>query len=528
MGIWNTWNNSGLGDYIHWRTENYFDHGIYRNFGKSESLEVSIIKAYEELNEVRDMIAKRSNQAQSYKIEAFYNNMLNHNYKEALDNPELTEAEEDEITRFIESNLLEGIEKPVLGDTSNLSFSRSLTSANRITYSGLKNKKTRKVKASTLISIKKQIDENLKILAKNYRVAMQNGIGDKGLIAIAKCGQEFKKIKKQLDVYLKQTDQSLIAFRQENGENNLLGDILTNLDILSKNSQRIDLKDVGIYAENWTAIAGAFGGEAVQKEAGELIKEFTAPGKKESGSPNFIKVSTDFINQEELAQQLTKKAFGKYQWNIEDDGIIISTQTTEDTVDVTIKFKNDKNIFNLKEVSLSVKNYYDPAQSNSEYKKDGIHIISSVPLTIILSLVNSNFSNHYLNLLAAEKNYSSMASKFKKADEFLKYAAAVRALSGVRYQGFKKMSDYFIVNSQKNRHIYVFSTSSLLEYIKPYATHSLDENMIRVKETTWPTVGSLQKVNVFKDTVQERITNIVFAAHEFKLSLSIRPWGKIQ
>ncbi|WP_291627862.1 hypothetical protein [Clostridium sp.] len=127
----------------------------------------------------------------------------------------------------------------------------------------------------------------------------------------------------------------------------------------------------------------------------------------------------------------------------------------------------------------------------SNDKHSGVSVISGAPLTSLLGLMNSNFSNHYLNYLAGN---GISARDFKYGENVMKYILAVRGLSGARNAAFSKLSQYFMVFSRKDKRVYVFTTSDLLDKISPNPGIFYDDY---ASVTGMPGMGSLKGANKY-------------------------------
>ena len=167
----------------------------------------------------------------------------------------------------------------------------------------------------------------------------------------------------------------------------------------------------------------------------------------------------------------------------------MSSHTSQDTVDVQINFKDANNIFGTDQLRASVKNYFDPTTLTETHP--GVSVISGAPLTSLLGLMNSNFSNHYLNYLAGN---GISGRDFEYGNNVMKYILAVRGLSGARNSASSKLSQYFIVFSRKDKRVYVFTTMDLLDKISP-SPGVFNDNYALV--TGMPSMGALKSANKY-------------------------------
>ena len=203
----------------------------------------------------------------------------------------------------------------------------------------------------------------------------------------------------------------------------------------------------------------------------------------------------------------------------QDNGLYISKKS-EDTVDISVKLDDDQNAFGTQNLKASIKNY-----GNIQTLK-GVKAVSGVSLLGILQLSGTNFANHYMNRQALK-----IQNNMEKYDNVVKYNLAVRALSGLRYQGFEndssgKLSQYFIVHSRVHNRFFVFATQDLLKYLSSgFGQFNTGFGEI----TGFPSFGFLEKANAFVGDkgklnsidATARITNVLAQTHAQKLTMSL-------
>ena len=203
--------------------------------------------------------------------------------------------------------------------------------------------------------------------------------------------------------------------------------------------------------------------------------------------------------------------YAKFQLDEEKSSEI---KTTQDTVDISLNVSNT-DLFGAKTINASVKNY-----NNFNY---GVGLISSVTLETILGLTGSAFANHYLNRIAEHED--GVVQSLPAGDNVVAYALAVRALTGRRYDTFKKLSNYFITVNRSQKKIYVYNSYDILERISP-RPERFDYSLVNI--TGLPVqYGSFLNAKVANvDSVlgaTARITKLMGEVRKRKLSMSLTP-----
>lgn len=523
MSIWNSYSNKGLGDYIHCYPSNYWAFGINRRFGNNGNFTGSAVAAYQEAKATA--LKTKTNTSNTQAIADFYTALMRQNYKDAsaaLGTNEVidyTKMEADfhkAINNKLSSSIGKAVDRASLGVTS-------IGGIQRISYSGLKDKDRKSIRRSTIESLIPKVRACIKTLINEYSRGLTRGMNQDSLMKLKKSISELMTMRQMLSQIAKEmhaSNEYLKSFRYSDGSNNYLGDILTNLDYLTKAYTTPTKSEIGYVAEYFTAAGAAIAGGKVQETTAELLDSFVIGN---TGSNTTLQVSGDFVDRNILKQALNKASFGNDTWSLDEEGnILVSSHTSQDTVDVQINFKDANNIFGTDQLRASVKNYFDPTTLTETHP--GVSVISGAPLTSLLGLMNSNFSNHYLNYLAGN---GISGRDFEYGNNVMKYILAVRGLSGARNSASSKLSQYFIVFSRKDKRVYVFTTMDLLNKISP-SPGVFNDNYALV--TGMPSMGALKSANKYVNVtstveaaVQQRIASVIAGAHAFKLSMSLMP-----
>ena len=523
MSIWNSYSNKGLGDYIHCYPSNYWAFGINRRFGNNGDFTGSAIAAYQEAKAIA--LKTKTNSSNTQAIANFYTTLMRQNYKDAsaalgtnevIDYAKMEADFHKAINNKLSSSIGKAVDRASLGVTS-------IGGIQRISYSGLKDKERRSIKRSTIESIIPKVRSCILTLINEYKRGLTKGINQDSLIQLSKTIRQLIEIRKTLSQTVQEMQMSneyLRAFRNDDKTNNDLGNILANLDYLTKAYTSPTKTEIGYVAEYFTAAGAAVAGGKVQEITAQLLDSFVVGN---TGSNTTLQVSGDFVDRNILKQALNKASFGNDTWSLDEEGnTLVSSHTSQDTVDVQINFKDANNIFGTDQLRASVKNYFDPTALTETHP--GVSVISGAPLTSLLGLMNSNFSNHYLNYLAGN---GISGRDFEYGNNVMKYILAVRGLSGARNSASSKLSQYFMVFSRKDKRVYVFTTSDLLDKISPSPGFFNDDY---ASVTGMPGMGSLKSANKYVNmtstveaAVQQRIASVIAGAHAFKLSMSLMP-----
>lgn len=526
MSVWNNRSNTGLGDYIHYRRENYENHGIYRKYGKSSSFETAVSYAYQNLRQMarnRDGVGSQAEEIQNY-----LNSMRN-----GLSGRDMSYLKEEDAAEIkAKHQFLQNSIQEALSDSTTLTANMdnfdvvlgkdSEEKAIIARYSGLKDTGRRSIRRDTVIGL---VDKAQTILNQVNKRIKNGTLNTQDATALLKGKNELNAIKKSLEAKLVENGDALIAYRNTIKTNtteadlNEFGEVLKALYRVSRELRLPLNEDLGNVAEAGVAALFSMAGRKAKEVSSELIHEAVKPGSKAAGSKTTTSFSATFVDSDTLLKEINKDKNNKthVSWALSEDGSsLVTIQTSQDTVDIHIDFPDDKDIFGLKDLNASVKNV------GSIFNSKGVHVISETPLNSIIELTNVSFANHYLNLLS-QINYDD---EVEQGNEVITYALAVRALTGARSSTFTKKSDFFIVNSRSKNMLYVFSSEDLLKKICPQ--DSINSNYVNVS-------GLPKGSNVLNNKwmgkegipdlagAQQRIAAIIAQTNRFKLSMSLLP-----
>lgn len=194
-----------------------------------------------------------------------------------------------------------------------------------------------------------------------------------------------------------------------------------------------------------------------------------------------------------------------------------SVRATQDTVDIRFEATNPT-LFGhgVTTLGASIKNY---ATTNW-----GVGIISGVTLETILGLTGPAFANHYLNRVASHED--GIVPIPESANNVIKYALAVRGITGMRDRLFGKLSNYLIIIERDARRVRVYDSYSILQRL---SSHPEQFNDDLVDISGFPiAAGSIRNVRVGDsapnpESMAQRITNIIAHVRRIRLSMSLSP-----
>lgn len=513
-GTWNTWSNGGLGDYVHLRAWRYQVYGINRNFGNSESFLSSAISAYNDARAIAQRVAVKDGAAQE--VENYYNAILGQQWNSTAftSYSNLSVADMEEAEQALAVSMLETFEKDLVQINRN-NLSPSINKSNQfdsISYSGLQKKGQLSAYTTTIKGIIAKADSIIQIVGKQIK-NNSRGLSEEALQKLIMNFEAFRGLKEELDESIRRhyEGKGYVPIRSAANKYNFLGELIKELVYYSKKLAVPTQREAGQAGELFGSYGAVAADRKIEKITAEMIKKHVV-GSSKQGSYIELGISS-FIDASTVLNELNSKTVGgeKAKWTLSGGGIV-SGSTYADTVDVSITFGDSDNVFGVQDLGLSIKNYFDP--TNSLGRNRDISIIKETPLLFVLNLLNSNFSNHYLNLLVG----SGSSNNFNIANNVIKYGLAVRGLSGARTASFGKLAQYFIVNSQYQKHIYVFSTAELIDRLNP-APGLFDDSLAKV--TGLPSFGALKSSNYYHETVEQRLAQLIVDTHSFKLSMSL-------
>lgn len=204
-----------------------------------------------------------------------------------------------------------------------------------------------------------------------------------------------------------------------------------------------------------------------------------------------------FITGVDFAKVLGKK----YRRDI-NNNLYIATGSTQDKVDVQIEWKGQP-------VKISAKNV--------NLKGGGqIHILSGASLLVLLSQMDTDFVNHYLNIVANHKDGSIESELVTLAHNSFKPTLLYQALAGYKTNAKTGYAEVFIVNDNSNiDNVKVFSIADLImdavDNMNEYVSITSDKQDL----------SNIHFANTEKSHYSERITQLLADVHTYKIDVAI-------
>lgn len=246
--------------------------------------------------------------------------------------------------------------------------------------------------------------------------------------------------------------------------------------------------------------------------------------------------------QEQLENYNTAQNFGQYHTAVDTKAGSFNIQFVssnnskgpQGTVDLELRPKGIsalEDALGTKAIQASLKNY---SNIDTMYGgTGGVSIVSGTSLQAVMSIMDTDFLNHYMNLLGV---YPSMqgSSGFVAANKELYRAAGIRGLMG-QLEG--QHSDVLIINNKQESKVYVIPTSFLRE---------VDDVSQQININFTPKIESYNKWNQWvssqgskwgqgnnstnswkpdQEAAQRRIINYILDLHQIKLKVSLKPSG---
>lgn len=255
------------------------------------------------------------------------------------------------------------------------------------------------------------------------------------------------------------------------------------------------------------ALRGAFGellvascGDIVKGKTKEVAKNLIESAVQGSERSN-IEISKDVFGDLDISQI---KSFSK----VLDDGSTLSFGSSQDKVDVKITVKHEN-------VLASVKNYN--LLEWEGLQKWGIHLQTVNLLYALLAMIDSGYTNHWLNLHAANiqpVNISGISQD--EVDEGVRFEVLYEAFaSGNPLKSNSEDANVFVIMDSKTGKLKVIDTKEVLnnDLLRKKSFKISHENNI-----TSPKI--INKKIIGDNGADIRIENILNQIHRLKVSVS--------
>ena len=510
MAIWSG-SNTGLGDYIHWRKINYINYGTYRIYGRGDNAIQAATTAYQNLKTL--IRSKVSMQSSTTQIESYLNALLNQNYLGAasaasinIEQQEIADAEQT-LIKYIEGNI-EG------------SFNRLELDVNRpatlefvkYKYSGLAKQNQTNISKSSLIQARQHTNT---LINKINKLISKGTLSVQEIAALSQTQAELTSISNNLRQYEVQASANKgkkVAFATIGATGsrilNPLGEILVRLQQLENSFSVPNQKELGDIGEAFGVMAALVADEQVANITQQSLEKYIVGTS--GRSKTIIETSKHFVNSAGLDQLDRHWIYDQNQ------GILTSKGGSQDTVDIEVPLQDTNNIFGTDLLRASIKNI----GSNTKNLQQ-IRLIDSTTLLALMPVLETNFINHYLNIMTTnvERQDDWLVQGIRNNqiyDNTIKYALAARAISGVRNSNFTKLSQYLIIHNRSAHKFKVYQTTKLLDELSP-SFGTFNDTMAKVTGIPFDYIE-----NKFEPSGPEaRIAKVLASAAQKKLSMSL-------
>lgn len=506
---------AGIGDYVHYKYENYKKYGLNRPFdgaetnnGEAEAQEMFNRQRQDLLNQIK----KRENKAKydTKKIETelnyYYgvqkggiNNMLSkkdlENMHQAIQN--FLGSKLDGVT--IDYNTLKSAVET--GD-----FDAAALKAHKEGEQSLYDKLSKLGKLNTnksSFTSKEAISRRITLLLE-ARDALASDKGSKGMVrkidSLAKTWAEISEALGGDRVQLGWGNTKNRHFVED--LNDLISKFLSGSSTMH-----------GEYAEALIVLMNYMVNTTAAREVGDLYgvlqngagKQRVAGQDRSSNALLSTYFNADFVDLKQVTSGSVYKEF-----TMQDGaGNNFKANPTQDKVDVYIDV-------NGLSVPASVKNY------NMANVSTDVHLLSG---RSVLQLIQEYeiFANHYLNVVAEHGDSEPSGALLQSAHEALKMTVLLKALAGgvITSEGRSDSAELFIVNDNSVGGFKVFLIGDILDKVENNINLLSLGDYDSVSQLANNPVGDIMK-NPNEMDARTRITNLLMQLHAMKLSVSLK------
>jgi hypothetical protein len=237
--------------------------------------------------------------------------------------------------------------------------------------------------------------------------------------------------------------------------------------------------------------------------AGESIDEYMKQLEQQVSGGDRSRVVIDF-DKNSFTENLNLKQLEMKGYVVsESTKTAYSYGTSQEKIDVRLEWEGENLAISAKNVNLG-----SPL---------GVHILSGSSLLYLLQDENTDFVNHYLNIIATHEDNVSINADIAGAHEAMKYTLLFKALTGQTFG--REGATLFIVNdnSVKSGGVHIYDMKGLL--------NKASDNLEAFTSVTanGQDIASLQINNSRKKTYSDRITAFIAEVHKQKISATLKP-----
>lgn len=493
----------GVGDYIHLKWRNYLLYGIYRGHGglknSSEPWWRVANNSYTTIKQTVANGAKANGDIK--KLESFYNAMLQSDYKTASEIGGGTEKYYKKMQKFFEDKIQTELNKSIDLSSFQLFNKQEQDLLNNIqkiknTRIGVETGRIKKDRVQKIINIVENNLKEIKALSKDGELSQeQKQTLESKIKTLEKCQKEIKD-------FIEKAKTDWMTTNKYYGGAIPLEDIFKTINEASTIPWGIpkkqELGKAGEIGGAWMILAL---NRASEKQANKLIDKLITGGTPTETKITYSKSFVDDTN------------FSKKEIVQIDDTTFVKKSESQQTCDVSFEFDDDTNLYGVKELGLSIKNYQNALSGHA------IKVLGEAPLNNIFPVLGADFSNHYLNLLVQhdDANTTEMPELMENT---LKTAIAARGLAGAREQGQKNNFAQYLIVFDRKKHgkaqVKIYKTTELLDKITPkFGSFS------QAAKFEGLPIDRSKYLNEKEATIKMRISKILTQTNQEKLTMGL-------
>lgn len=508
-----------IGDYVHYLADNYRRYNLGKDKREGPDLSSSLATAKDNLS---SMLAMVSSTVKTEELSRFLTNLI---YKKEDFVGEQLSISSAAIQQYEERFKVLVEEK----------FHTLQANLDDLT---LENVGLQGVKASTIdMSRSTGVKKSTVIAAANNIELMLQSLGSvRNVDNIEAIRQQAKEVQSKLQGLLAsvQSDKDVIISYEAAGGKDAEGNIFALYNNLIRSMQGPTKEQMGTLAEMYFSYMLMSAAGTVDISLDQLLNDFVTGANRSNNQ--ISRLSRSNIDVDLLQKRLNvyydkngkarNNTLAPWSIDFDDGGIATLTQGgagAQGTVDMSLTFKEDSALaseFGVNRLNASIKNY-GSVNGFFNFKKgyfEGIHVITGYNVMAALMLFDTDFINHYLNLIASHEDGLLDTTEVNDA---LTEGIAVRALSGAKELGNstnEMLSDVFIVNDRAARQVRVVSTPQLVKRI-----WSNLKDYVEVIGLPTHVAMTWQGESPNDGDASIRIANLIANLHQAKLSMSLKP-----
>ena len=539
---------SGIGDYIHYRRSRYQEYGITQNTkggGVSYSSALASNRQY-----LLSLIKSKSvSEAQCARLSEYFSNFYYNKTGQLTSAIQIQNDQGEVVTMGVQNLIAEAVRQYSSVDTAKYVDGAMVQKVLQNTTSKLANTVHSTGIASITGATFAKYWASINQMVKNVSKAFQRNERFADFSQLFKTEQDLQRAVSDL----------------QNNMNNVLSK-LPPLNTLQTSYKRIALDDKNDFGNSLRSIIdqynqlikwyqGSFGGllagdtheiatSMVQiiDTMGSDLSQFTVQSLTDLLLQNFVTGKNSAVNTlstnngidinllpyvEEALDKQKQKGHTSFASGKTDAGTFSIEYTSADginpygTIDVVLNPDSDAALaqkLGVNNINASLKNYSDVTASYAGHT--GISIVSEVPMDMLLGILNTDFINHYLNLLGAYPT-SQGGDDFSAGYEQFLWAAAIRGLMGA---DTSNPNDVLIINNRQTQQVYVIPTS----FLKNEITFR-DYIDVHVHPEIYPDYNKWNRWQgdriPSQENAQRRIINFIVQLHSYKFKVYLNAAG---